>query len=59
MTHEYARRSNGQIEINGPHGWTPHSRLSALCDLEVLKASSWNYHKQQIEELKEALRETE
>ena len=59
MTPEYARRSNGQIEIHSSHGWHPVSRMTALTDLAVLKASSWSYHKQQIEELKEALREAE
>ena len=56
MTPEYARRSNGQIEIRSAHGWHPVSGLAAATDLAVLM----NYpevHRQKIEELKEALRE--
>lgn len=55
VTPQYARSSKGQIEINGPMGWEARSRLTALCDLDVLRSAKSIHHATRIAELEAAL----
>lgn len=51
----YARTKDGQIEIHSVYGWCQVSRLAALADIEVLKATKDPFHNDRIRELQAAL----